>query len=281
MAKKMNHYAAASCSWIDPATGLPENDRPVTQNTVSRSFLVGNDGYRFCNFVEASINFDENSNTLISADFSNATGIYRAKSYGGISSHAFLTKKSISHGKEAVIFRQIVGARTVTPEAVGLGAGATIGAVAAAYAVKVGVLGSAVPVWGTALGMLTGLALGAIVGLAAARQISGFPPIWSDIEIELGFDGTRSATLRRHSIFPSLTFYIQKIVGGNPRMSEFELSSYPENRPYYDATKDTELPEWQEHGWGSTSVKQQLGPAKGNPWGIDKGITGGGDSVPN
>lgn len=40
--------AAAACSWIDPATGLPETDSPLRAASVQRSFLTGNHGFRFC-----------------------------------------------------------------------------------------------------------------------------------------------------------------------------------------------------------------------------------------
>ena len=44
-------------------------------------------------------------------------------------------------------------------------------------------------------------------GNIAAGAIAAFPPIWSEIMIKVYNDGRTEASVLRHSLFPSLTFY--------------------------------------------------------------------------
>ena len=126
-------YSAASCSWINPATGLPENDPPIVANSLQRSFLIGNRGFRFCNFIEAWVKIDDVRRTIIDRGFSNASGVYRAPSYLRIPSHAFRTIQDVSQGPDSMRFTQIAGARTVSAEAGGAIGGVVGGAAVGAY----------------------------------------------------------------------------------------------------------------------------------------------------
>ena len=76
-------FSAATCSWIDPATGLPEVDEsPITQPSKQRSFFVGNSGYRFCNFMEAWIETSPDGRSILSSGFTADSRMYRAKQAG-------------------------------------------------------------------------------------------------------------------------------------------------------------------------------------------------------
>jgi hypothetical protein len=166
-------FAAATCSWIDPATGLPEIDaNRVIGDSQERSFFLANKGYRFCNFTEVSLQVDFSQRQLVNPTFTADSGMYRSLSYGNIPSHAFPIQRQTFVEDDAVRFTQVTGARTVSPESLGMK-------------------------WGDALGELV------------ARQLIAFPPIWSKIQIRIYKDGRKEAQLLQHSIFPSLTFYQQ------------------------------------------------------------------------
>ena len=123
-------YAAATCSWIDPATGLPEVDNsPFKGPAVARAALTGNQGFRFCNFVEATMTMDDKTGVVVSQSFGGQSGIYRGPSFAHLPSHAFPVLRDIGARADAVVFTQIVGARTVSPEVIGTGGGVVGGAI--------------------------------------------------------------------------------------------------------------------------------------------------------
>lgn len=270
-------FAVASCSWIDPATGLPEVDKQaITGPMVNRGFLVGNAGYRFANFMEIWANIDNVKKSVGKIGFSSASGIYRGPSFLGIPSHAFLVRQESVIENGAARFTQIVGARTVSPEVGGAGAGLLVGAGTGAL------IGSAVPVIGTAIGAIAGGLIGAFAGEAVGHQAMGFPPIWTKLQIRVHGNGDFDAEMLQHSLFPSMTVYRQKQVsrGSNIERS-FEVIPQSGNSTYYNATKDVELPAWQAGGWGQLSNGSTTGPTAGNPWGISKDAMGLTSSVPN
>ena len=83
-------FAAASCSWIDSATALPEVDKiPFNGPTVARASLTGNQGFRFCNFTEVWASFDTDSGNVNGQGFSNASGIYTSPSYAKVPSYTY------------------------------------------------------------------------------------------------------------------------------------------------------------------------------------------------
>lgn len=252
-------FAAAACSWIDPATGLPEVDSlKVPWDTRQRNFFTGNQGYRFCNFMEVSAAID-GMRVVGSTSFSAASGIYRGPSYMNIPSHAFQTRQAcvMEGGVSAAKFTQLTGARTVSPEFIGSAVGDTAGAVGGVV-----LLGP--------LGFFAGKPLGGWLGERAARKVKGFPPIWSRIDIRIFGDGRTEANLLQHSIFPSLTFYKQS-------GSEFSRVDYlTTGEKFYDAVP--RLSEWQERGWGPEWATTTPGATNGNPWGMVKSASGDEDT---
>jgi hypothetical protein len=239
-------FAAASCSWIDPATGLPEVDvNRVTWDSAERSFFVGNNGYRFCNFMEVSAQADFGARLIATPLFTADSKMYRGPSFARIPSHAFSIQQEVFTESDAVRFTQVVGARTVSPEVIG----GLVGGVAGA------------------IGGIFGGIVGDRVGREVAHRAKGFPPIWSKIQIRIYYDGRMEAQLLQHSLFPSLTYYIQ--AGG-----KFQRSNHPNGSPFYDATKTVQLPDWQANGWGPLKATSVPGPTAGNPWGIVKETMG-------
>jgi hypothetical protein len=236
-------YSIAGVSWIDAKTELPEVDQiSYTYLKTSRERLTANSGYRFCNFMDIYIVVAPN-NRIIDSGFSNESRIYRGPSYKGIASHSFDTKQSKVDGGAAITFRQIAGARTVSPETIGAVAGAFIGGVP-----------------------------GYFIGQTAAHQITGFPPIWSILEITIDYSGYPQSKMISHSIFPSLTYYTEERVCA---VSDEKYS----RADYYDATKEIELSKWKDVGWGPLSSSNKA--SGGNPWGITKGIRGADEAWPN
>jgi hypothetical protein len=283
MAILLRTYSAASCSWINPVTGLPENDFPIIANSLQRSFLIGNHGFRFCNFIEAWVKIDDIRRMIIDWGFSRASGVYRAPSYLMIPSHAFSTIQDVSQIQDGVRFTQIAGARTVSAEASGALGGVAVGAAAGAYAGTVILPG---------VGTLAGAGLGAVVGGLAGETVAhqgvkvgdlpplgNFPPIWSKVAIAFYKDGRVEAEVLQYSLFPSLTFYTQTIgANGTPR-TLFERTDLRDGNSSYDAKKAPELGRWQSLGWGLSG--RSRGPSAGNPWGISKGLMGGSENIPN
>lgn len=270
-------HAAATCSWIDPVTGLPETDTQVIADpTLSLGFLTGNRGYRFCNFMSVWAQIDLEAKRVQKFGFDPSSGIYRGPSFAGIPSHAFMVQRDTFLEKDGVRFTQVVGARTVSPEVVGAGGGVLMGAITG------GVIGSAVPVVGTAIGAIAFGVAGLFAGEALAHKVMGFPPIWTKMQVRLRFDGSVQAELLQHSLFPSMTFYTREVQRpGSPSSRVFHVvGQAPSGASYYNATKDVQLPAWQARGWGKLPATALPGPVDGNPWAIEKGVFGLNNSIP-
>lgn len=276
MALIRKSFSAATCSWIDPATGLPEVDKsPPRGERVNRGFLVGNFGYRYCNFMEVFVDLNTSGDPPVVRGFTADSGIYRGPSFARIPSHAFSIQQDSFREEGATRFTQVVGARTVSPEVIATGAGVLGGAVAGAWAG--GAAGTLVtPLVGTALGALGGAIVGAFGGEILAHQVIGFPPIWSKIQIRIYDDGRLEAQVLQHSLFPSLTFYRQQLQGKEPDPVWYERVDYSSSSAIYDADKRVELPAWQARGWGDLEQTAAIGACGGNPWGIRKGVVGSG-----
>ncbi|MGL6208502.1 MAG: hypothetical protein ACRC14_01575, partial [Paracoccaceae bacterium] len=182
------YYSAATCSWIDPVTGLPEVDTaPITHLDKPRGFLTGDRGFRFSNFIETWVDFSTVPGGLTQKGFTSASGLYRGPSFAHIPSHAFDVMRETFEEGDCVRFTQTVGARTASPEVIGGTVGLVVG--------------------GLLLGVV-GVIGGAIVGTGAARQITGFPPIWTKLQIRMYRNGQATAQLLQHSLFPSMTTYV-------------------------------------------------------------------------
>jgi hypothetical protein len=270
-------HAAATCSWIDPATGLPETDTQVIVDpTTSLGFLTGNRGYRFCNFMSVWAEVNTATQRIQRSGFNAFSDIYRGPSYANIPSHAFMVQQASFVEADGMRFTQVVGARTVSPEVVGAAGGVVVGAVAG------GVIGSVVPVIGTAIGAVAGGLIGMFAGEGVAHQAIGFPPIWTKVQIRMGHDGSVKAELLQHSLFPSMTFYERQLHLPGSRASRVFclVSQAPAGAGYYNATKDVQLPAWQARGWGKLPATSLPGPTDGNPWAIEKGVFGLTSSIP-
>ena len=229
--------SAATVSWIDPATGLPEVDRSPPGASTTREFLTGSSGFRFVNFMEIWGNYDTERNTIVGHGFTDPSGIYTSPSFGGVPSERFVPIRSARIGQEPIIFRQIVGARTRSPEVIGG--------------------------W-----------FGGPAGNIAGSAVKGFPPIWSEIEIRLFHDGHIVASVLRHSLFPSLTFFTRPVIVSGIAQ---ESGSYTRNpvggAVYYDGMPN--MTRWSDRAEGWGPVQTGTGPTRGNPWSIDQSIFNG------
>jgi hypothetical protein len=231
--------SAATVSWIDPATELPEVDQNKPNGpTTTRQFLTGNAGFRFCNFIEAWISYDTAVRAITGYGFNEATSkIYRAPSFAKIPSHVFPRKPDVGVAGDAVTFTQIIGARTQSPEVIGGIVGGVVGGVAGGY-----------------------------VGEKVAHKVSGFPPIWSQLRLKIFNDGRFEVQLLQHSLFPSLTLYKVRLDGASQSNNYDRVSIV--GASYYDAVPSLE--NWKKEGWGPVRGGLISGPTAGNPWGVDK-----------
>lgn len=231
--------SAATVSWIDPATGLPEVDTVKPTNpTTTRAFLTGNAGFRFCNFIDVWANYDTVARTITGHGFTAASKIYRAPSFARIPSHVFPAKQNVRVGVEPITFTQIIGARTESPEIIG----------------------------GTVGGVVGGLP-GRWIGEKVARAVSGFPPIWSELQLKIFNDGRFEVELRQHSYFPSLTFYKVRLNAAGGQTNDYDRANVTSGTSFYDAIPNLE--HWKSNGWGPVKGGG-AGPTDGNPWGMQK-----------
>jgi len=230
--------SAATVSWIDPATELPEvdNNRPSDPAT-TRQFLTGSAGFRFCNFIEAWTNYDSALQAVTSYGFSSASKIYRAPSFAKIPSQVFTPKQAMSLAGGAATFTQIIGARTQSPEVIGGIVGGVVGGVVGGY-----------------------------VGEKVAHSVSGFAPIWSQLRLKIFDDGRFEVHLLQHSLFPSLTLYKVRLQGAN-QSNDYDRVSIV-GASYYNAVPSLE--KWKKEGWGPVRGGPISGPTAGNPWGVDQ-----------
>lgn len=161
----------AAISWIDAITGLPETDPHPPGVNIGRTRITGRSGYRFANFLDAWIVFDTIGRTVTRFGFGRESGIYRSPSFADVPSEEYTAIRSTRSSGEPVIFKQLVGARTRSPEVLG--------------------------------GMAYG-PLGNILGGLA----TSFPPIWTELELSIYNDGRFEGRLLQYSIFPSVSLYI-------------------------------------------------------------------------
>jgi hypothetical protein len=263
MAVTTYQRSAATVSWIDPATGLPEVDHNKPNDPVkSRAFLTTDVGFRFCNFIEVWVNYDTVRRTITGHGFSSASGIYKAPSYAKIPSQVYSIQRNVKVGTEPITFTQTLGAKTQSPEVLGAGGGLVGGAIAG------GIAGSFVGGVGAIPGAIVGGLLGASVGTTGAHAVTGFPPIWSELTVKIFNDGRFQAELGRHSYFPSLTFYKVRLDSSGSQTSDYDRVSIAPGAEYYDAVPN--LKHWEENGWGSIRGGTTSGPTDGNPWKLNK-----------
>ena len=230
--------SVCSLSWIDKRTGLPEQDGAGPPSIIHGHQVAREDDalpFRFLNLLEATISVDgSRPPRIVSSNWTYESKIYQNPSYGKIKSEAFPTKQSIVPSPDRAVFRQTVGARTVSPEVI-----AQVG------------------------GIVTGVPFGGKIARKVAHEFFGYPPIWTTLQLTLFADGRSEGVVLCHSLFPSMNFYARPRGSASaPRMT----SNYNLVGPAYDALPH--LDEWESRGWGPPQNKS--GPCEGNPWGLKK-----------
>jgi len=256
--------SAAAISWIDSRTGLPEVDVAPPGPTVLRSFITGNSGYRFANFLDVTVNFDDVRRTIVGQSVTAQNGIYRAPSFAHLPSWNFPVTTNVATGSEPLRFTQNTGARTISPEMIGGAVGAGLGIAGGAWAG--GAIGSAGGPIGTVGGAVIGAIVGGIAGEITAHQVTGFPPIWSELKISIFNDGRATIELLRHSLFPSLSFYVPDPSTPNT----YIRTPVAGGATFYDGMPN--LARWKAEGWGPMRGGTTSGPTPGNPWGDTHGL---------
>jgi hypothetical protein len=227
--------SAAAASWIDARTGLPEVDVNAPGAFVQRGFLTGAAGFRFANFMEIWANYDTDTRAIVGHGFTADSGLYRSPSYGGIPSQVGTPIRSVKVGVEPITFIQTTGARTQSPEKIG------------------GLFGP--------------------IGNIFASAVKSFPPIWTEIQIQLFGDGHSVASVRRWSLFPSMTFYTRSIAPDSTLESgAYSRTATRPGEANYDGMPNYD--KWYANGWGDLGAGVS-GPITGNPWGMDKTVLSG------
>jgi hypothetical protein len=231
-------------SWIDGKTRLPENDAEGPAERISGALLTREDDalkFRFVNLLEVKVTVIGSSPArIMSGGFTPASKIYKNPSFARIASEPFEPKRSVTQLADRVVFRQTLGARTVSPEVIGQEAGTVMGA-----------------------GFPVLIPIARKIGRAAAHALQGFPPIWTTLELTMFADGRSEGKVLQHSLFPSMNFYTRPdVFKGQPRIS----SVYQLVGKSYDAVP--ELDHWKVHGWGM--LHNDPGPCEGNPWGYNR-----------
>jgi hypothetical protein len=244
-----NEFSSSICtlSWIDGATGLPENDEGGPPDSVLGSDLRHSDDrlpFRILNLLEARITVTE-SGQIASYDFTEVSSLYCNPSFLKTDSFVFPAKQSAATtpGGDYVVFEQTAGARTEAPEKIGGAVGGLAGGV------------------GGPIGGFIGRGAGNLI----AHAVSGFPPIWTTLRLTMYADGRVKPQLICHSLFPSLSYYTppgEKACGPYPDVT-YRRVSIP-----YDAKPNLER--WKERGWGPIPSPDPAGPTEGNPWGYTK-----------
>ncbi|WP_437641885.1 hypothetical protein [Sorangium sp. So ce854] len=240
-------------SWIDPRAELPEDDPAGDPGPgCTRSRILGGRAYRFANFLEAFVIVETRTRRILRYGFTQAAGIYLAPSAAELPPDPFETIRRATDDDRRVVFRQTVGARTVSPE-------------------------------------LIGEALGGFPGRSLAHLISGFPPIWTELELIIQADGTWSGRVLRHSLFPSMTYveqerHLSPLIVPVPPDERARLTMRalyrPRSafrgeifvaRPPYDGVPNYD--NWNRHGWGAILARAGAsGPTHGNPWGFQDSV---------
>lgn len=270
--------SVASVSWIDRRAGLPDSTSDANPGpAVSRKYLLGKQGYRYVNFLEATIHVISYADSrgierrqVGIHEFTNASGLYAGTSFFGTRVERFKTYREteLISGCELVgtktylpagtRFRQTVGSRTAAPEKVGRTAGKYIG-----YAVGV---------FGGPVGAVGGYLAGRLAGRELAEEATAFPPIWSELELTIYTDGTFEFLGLAHSLFPSVNIYTlehERSLQTGRGIRRAGSKGY-QLVGEYDGVP--QLDRWMERGWGECRGKREDGTAgavyEGNPWRI-------------
>lgn len=260
--------SAASFSWIDPKTGLPEVDKGGDPGaSIHRDEVFAGAKYRFANYLEAVVDIDDKLG-IVRAVAGEASGMYRGPSFLRLDSAPVGSiGRSVAYTRQQARFRQLVGCRTESPERIGAGAGALVGAGAGVAGVAAGAkLGALAGAWAGPPGMFIGAVALGTVGYFAGREVAelatAFPPIWTELEIVVGADRSVRCSVISHSLFPSLSFY-----AADPALKAAAPATRLGRQAYAHDGNDARLKAWKSRGWGLTAAGRE-GPTPGNPWGM-------------
>jgi hypothetical protein len=261
--------SVATMSWIDPRTLLLEVDTlGEPRRKVRRQDILAGLLYRFANFLEVFVGVIPTKGQIWIGDygFTRASGLYTGVSFAGLPPIQFQVKRYVQESDEThITFRQVVGARTQSPEKLA------------------GLLGK--------------------VPEAATELLISFPPIWTDLRLTVFRDGYYEAEVVNHSLFPSMTFYeghilaldspgdvharIRRRAVSVRRNAEGQLTheagslampvkvvtdGFYRRISTYDGVPNYD--KWHRQGWGELKDRDKKGPIKGNPWGAARGDWG-------
>ena len=230
-----------SLSWINQKTGLPEHDGDGPSDILPGvSLTYENDllPFRFLNLLEATVSVSGSPPRILSGSFTQGSSIYKNPSFAGIKSEAFETQQSKTKLADKMVFKQTVGARTVSAETIGEDAGLVLSGVLSSFVFKK-------------------------VGRAVAHALMGYPPIWTTLQLTMYADGRSEGVVLCNSLFPSMNSYTHS--GGTAGMPRL-VSVYKQRGISYNAVP--RLGDWQTGGWGA--LRGSTGPCGGNPWGLSK-----------
>lgn len=229
-------FGAATLSWIDPAANLPEYDRGgAPEAALTYNGITQTPNCRFSNLLVCSIHVDNGK--IVDRSIRPLSGLYERKSFLGTNPQHYVVRRDATRWtSEQATFVQTVGCRTQAPEVIGGWTGEKGGEIAADLVN---------PIFGP-----LGRKIGRQIGKGTAEAVSAFPPIWTTLSVFMHASGVCTATVKVHSLFPSMSFYTTEAVKA-PRMFTpmlWQRKDDPYNGvPHYG--------EWQKGGWG-----------KGNPW---------------
>jgi hypothetical protein len=268
--------SVATMSWIDPNVAewerakkarLPEFDKMgEPSKTVRRDAIRGGLLYRFANFLEVYVAAIPTKGKIWIGDygFTSSSGLYLGVSFAGLPSQPFQVKQFVEDSDEShITFRQIVGARTQSPEA------------------------------------LAGL-VGGKVAEGITELLLSFPPIWTDLRLRVFRDGFYEAQVIRHSLFPSMSFYeghifaletsgsvlvqVERMGIRATRRADGVLTHesrtlaapimVADDGLHHRVSTYNGVPnymEWRRRGWGKLKDQDKKGPVGGNPWAAEIG----------
>lgn len=250
--------AAATLSWIDrrlfDLQFLPEVDTaPPASNLFASDIESRKRNCRFANSLEIQFNLANASIVSPPPFYTDNSGLYTRPSFLWTEPEPYPVVRAPNPGAEVKApfrFRQIVGCRTVAPEKMAKAGTIILSAPSTILGGGSGII-SAWPI----------LSAQAETAASIARSLDlyAFPPIWTEIEIIVDKFGAASSHLRRHSFFPSVSFYKRIDEGSSVYAQE---SAYDGDRIAHDL--------WMAYGWGplSTPPTRSPTPSRGNPWGI-------------
>jgi len=272
------YFLAATLSWIDPRTALPEVDvggEPPA--TITKADVKSAKFCRFANLMELHLQTNGGGHVM-DGSIAGDSGLFFANSFLNttpVQVGRIGRKKEKTGG--GLSFQQLVGCRTEAPEKIAQTIGGSIGR-------KIGGTNS------------TAEHLGKLVGRELGEWAQAFPPIWSEIEafvtigdpvatlmeryqsgktrrdMALPTTGGPRAGVVKHSLFPSLSFYVSGLVAspddavvlGRVDPTTGYLRQGDGNRGSYDGVP--RLRSWQGGGgWGSMNADGR-GHYYGNPW---------------